>query len=195
MVSVVLNMPDGLKHLNWVDYLFLVVLVYSVLSGAWVGFFAECLSLAGVAAGTFVAGLTYHGAGKLLGNLNVPADARDWAGFVAVFVLISFVFRVCSVKARNVSSALVAGKPNQLAGALMGFLVGCIICLFALVTVAYFQVGKVTDPLHESQIAQNSTGLIKEYGTMLPEKMHKLQWPCATSSAKTYYGTCYIIGS
>ena len=195
MVSVVLNVPDGFTHLNWVDYLFLVVLVYSVLSGAWIGFFAECLSLAGVAGGTFAAGLTYHDAGKLLAHVNVPEDARDWAGFVAVFVAISLVCRLFSIKAHKLSSVLVAGQANQLAGGLMGVIVGSIICLFALVTVSYFQVGKVVDPLYNSQIAQNSKGLVQEYVTLLPVKMHKVPWPCPTASDKTYYGTCYIVGS
>ncbi len=192
MLSIVVSLPDGLTHLNWVDYLFLVVLVYSVLSGAWIGFFAECVSLAGVAAGTVVAGLTYHDAGKLLANVGVPEDARDWAGFVAVFVVVSLVFRLCSVKAHRLSAVMVPGRSNQLAGGLVGVIAGAMICLFALVTVAYFQVGKVVDPLYDSQIAQHSKGLVQEFVTLLPAKMHKVPWPCETNSQTIFYGTCYI---
>ena len=110
MLSVVMGMPERLTNINWVDYLFLVVLVYSVLSGAWIGFFAECLSVAGVAAGTILAGITYNGAGSLLAHVGVPPDARDWAGFVAVFVLISLVFRLVSIKARKVAENAGCGQ-------------------------------------------------------------------------------------
>jgi len=195
MLSVAMGMPERLTNINWVDYLFLVVLVYSVLSGAWIGFLAECLSLAGVAAGTIIAGITYSGAGNWLAHAGVPPDARDWAGFVAVFVLVSLVFRLVSIKARTVASVLVAGRANQLAGAVIGLIAGAMICLFSFVTVAYFDVGKVIDPLHSSQIAQNSKGLVREFITLLPEKMHKVPWPCDTESETVFYGTCYITAS
>jgi len=42
------NLTDWVTHLNWVDFVFLVVLVYSMLTGAWLGFLAECLSVAGL---------------------------------------------------------------------------------------------------------------------------------------------------
>jgi uncharacterized membrane protein required for colicin V production len=172
MVAVAVSVPYGLAHLNWVDFVFLVVLVYSVLSGAWIGFFAECVSLAGVAAGTFVAGLTYSNVGSMLNHAGVPAKAQDWAGFVAVFVVVSFIFRFFSVKSRRLSKVLVVGISNELAGAMLGLIVGAIICLFAIVTVAYFNVGSFVDPLHQSQIALHTKNLVEEYVTMLPMKMH-----------------------
>jgi uncharacterized membrane protein required for colicin V production len=174
MVVLALSVPDGIQHMNWVDYVFLVVLVYSVVSGAWVGFFAECLSVAGVAGGTFIAGISYNGAGQLLGHAGVPSDARDWAGFAAVFLAISLAFRLSSIKARALSKVWVQGISNELAGGLLGLLVGAMICLFATVTVGYFHVGKVSDPVHNSQIVANCKNLIQEYVTMLPQKMHDI---------------------
>jgi uncharacterized membrane protein required for colicin V production len=174
MLSIAISVPDGFKHLNWVDYVFLVVLVYSVVSGAWVGFFAECVSVAGVAVGTLAAGVTYHATGSALAHVGVPGDARDWAGFVTVFVVISLVFRVCSIKARTLSRVFVRGLPNQVAGGLLGLIVGAMICLFMVVTVAYFQVGKLGDPVLHSQIAINCKSLVKEYVPLLPQKMHAI---------------------
>ncbi|HWE62465.1 MAG TPA: CvpA family protein [Chloroflexota bacterium] len=166
------NLVDWVTHMNWVDFVFLVVIVYSVVTGAWLGFMAECVSLAGVAAGTLIAGLTYHNAGTLLGDLRVPKDARDWAGFVAVFVVVSLIFRIGAFSARNLSRLMIRGWSNNVAGALIGVLVGSIICLFVLVTVAYFQLGHLVDPLHHSKIAASSTSWLKEYVGLLPTKMH-----------------------
>jgi uncharacterized membrane protein required for colicin V production len=179
------TVPDGLKHLNWVDYTFLVVLIYSALSGAWIGFMAECVSLAGVAAGTFVAGLTYHDVGKWLSNISVPENSRDWVGFIAVFVVISLVFRLASVKARKLSKVMVQGIANELAGGLLGLIVGAFICLFAFVAVGFFHdpkdkgnaqfIDKLYSPLVNSQIVINSKNLEQEFVTLLPTKMHTIK--------------------
>jgi membrane protein required for colicin V production len=174
MLAASYAMPDGLTHLNWVDYAILVILIYSALSGAWIGFMAECVSIAGVVLGTLAAGLTYHDAGKLLGNLSVPSDARDWAGFVTVFVIISLAFRLASIKGRRLSRIMVQGFANELAGGLLGLLVGGILCLFVLVAVVYFHIGRVYDPVHHSQIAINSKNLVQEFVTLLPDKMHHI---------------------
>jgi membrane protein required for colicin V production len=175
MLAASYAMPDGLTHLNWVDYAFLVILIYSAVSGAWIGFMAECVSFAGVVAGTVVAGLIYHETGKLLGNAGVPKDARDWAGFVAVFVIISLVFRLASIKGRRLSKVMVRGVTSGLAGGLLGLLVGGVLCLFILVAVVYFHIGKVYDPVQHSQIATNSKNLVQEFVTLLPDKMHHIK--------------------
>jgi membrane protein required for colicin V production len=168
------NLVDWVTHMNWVDFAFLVVIVYSMVTGYWLGFLAECVSLAGVAAGTLVAGLTYHNVGLLLAHVGVPKDARDWAGFVAVFVAVSLVFRIAAFSARKLSRVMIRGWSNGVAGALLGLLVGAIICLFALVTVAYFKVGHVVDPMHHSKIAAASTSWLKEYVGLLPLEMHTI---------------------
>jgi uncharacterized membrane protein required for colicin V production len=184
------DLVDWLTHLNWVDYLFMVIIVYSVITGVWIGVMAECVSLAGVAAGVFVAGLTYNGAGSLLGHLGVPSDARDWAGFVAVFVLISLIFRIAAIFARKLSNVMIRGWSNRVAGGLLGLLVGAMLCLFILTTAAYFHVGKslpiahcynkdpaqclVSESMSQSKIATASTDWLREFVTLLPVKMHTI---------------------
>jgi uncharacterized membrane protein required for colicin V production len=121
-----------------------------------------------------MAGLMYNGVGTLLGHVGVPKDARDWAGFVAIFVVISLAFRVAAIFARRLSNLMIRGWANRVAGALVGALVGAMLCLFILVTVAYFQVGKVVDPMYHSKIAAESTSWLKEFVTLLPTKMHTI---------------------
>lgn len=179
MLASTVVLPDGIQHLNWVDYTFVVVIAYSMLAGAWIGFLSECLTVAGVAVGTAAAGLSYNQVGGWLSHLGVPSDARGWAGFVVVFVLISLLLRAASIKARRLSRMMVPSLSNELAGALIGLVAGAMICLFALVTAVYFGVGKVDGPMHNSQLAAHSGGLVKEYVTLLPQKMHDI-WPAAT---------------
>jgi uncharacterized membrane protein required for colicin V production len=166
------NLVDWVTHMNWVDFLFLVIIVYSVVTGAWLGFMAECVSLAGVAVGTLVAGLTYSSVATFLGHLRVPVYARDWVAFVLVFVVVSAIFRVGAFAARNLSRLMIRGWSNSVAGALIGLLVGAVLCLYAVVTVSYFQVGHLLDPLLHSKIAASSTSWLKEYEGLLPTKMH-----------------------
>ena len=168
------NLLDWVTHMNWVDFVFLVVIVYSVVTGAWLGFMAECLSLAGVAAGTLIAGLTYSSVGSLLGRLGVPSYARDWVGFVTVFVVVSLAFRIAAISTRRLSRIMIRGWSNTVAGGLIKLLVGSILCLYVIVTIAYFQVGHLVDPLHSSKIAASSTSWLKEYVGLLPAKMHTI---------------------
>jgi membrane protein required for colicin V production len=169
--STVHDLVDWITHMNWVDFLILVVMVYSVLTGAWLGFMSECVSLAGVALGVLVAGITYNGAGSLLGHIGVPKDARDWVGFVTVFVLISLVFRVGALFGRKLSRTMAKGWSNNVVGGLFGILVGGIICLFAIVTVAYFEVGPFVDPVHNSKIATQSSNWLGTFVGLLPKEM------------------------
>jgi len=168
------DLIDWLSHMNWIDFLFLVVVVYSVVTGAWLGFMAECVSLAGVALGVLIGGVTYSGVGSLLGHLNVPKDARDWAGFVTVFLVISLAFRVGALLARKLSRVMIRGWSNSVAGGLLGLLVGSMLCLTALVTVAYFKVGSFMDPLTHSKLAAQSGDWLKEYVGLLPAAMHHI---------------------
>lgn len=161
-------------HMNWVDYLFLAIIVYSMLTGAWIGFLAESVTLAGVAAGTMIAGLTYAGLGQLIGHLGVPRDARERVAFVMAFLVVSLTFRAASIVARTVSRVLVRGWSNRAAGALIGILVGSILCMFIVVTVAYFKVGPLVDPFKHAQIATSCSRWLKEYVALLPRSMQSL---------------------
>jgi membrane protein required for colicin V production len=161
-------------HMNWVDYLFLAIIVYSMLSGAWIGFLAESVTLAGVAAGTMIAGLTYGSLGQVIGHLGVPKDARDWVAFVVAFLTVSLLFRMASIVARTVSRALIRDWSNRVAGALIGLLVGGMLCMFIVVTVAYFKVGPFGDPFKYAQIATSCSRWLKEYVVLLPKSMQSL---------------------
>ncbi len=165
---------DWTHHLNWVDYMLLVIVVYSVVTGAWIGFMAECISLAGILAGVVGAGQVYNGVGTLLGHAGVPKDARDWAGFVGTFALIFMVSRVLSVLARKLSQIMVRGPVNILAGGVLGVLSGALICLFIITAVTYFQIGKIYDPMMHAQLTMKTTNWLSEFVTLLPDKMHHI---------------------
>ena len=162
---------DWLTHMNWVDFVFLLIVVYSVVTGYWLGFLGEAVTLAGVAAGTLVAGLIYPSVGDLAGTLGVAKESRNWVGFVAVYLALAISFRICSLLARNISKVMVRGWSNGAAGALVGVLVGMMNVLFIIVTVAYFHLGHVDDPVHHSKIALASTDWLKEYVGLLPKEM------------------------
>ena len=166
---------NWIHHLNWVDYLFLVIAVYSVITGAWVGFMAECITIGGIIVGVIVAGQVYHDFGKLLGHLNVPKDARDWAGFVGACAIIFLLFRSLSVFARKISRLMVRDTVNSLAGAVLGALSGAMICLFIVTAVSYFHIGRIYTPMTQAQLPYKTTSWLTEFETLLPAKMQHLQ--------------------
>src|SRR6185312_10420603 len=149
---------NWIHHLNWVDYLFLVITVYSVITGAWVGFMAECITIGGILIGTIIAGQVYVGFGHFLGHLHVPKDAQDWAGFVAAFTIIFVILSVTSIFARKLSRIMVRDTVNKLAGAVLGLLSAAMLCLFIVVAVAFFHIGKMYTPLIEAKLPMKTTG-------------------------------------
>lgn len=170
------NLTDWVTHMNWADYVFLVVLVYSAITGAWLGFLAECLTVAGVVAGTILAGLAYSRVGTWLGHVGVKESARDWAGFVALFVVMVLVFQILAVLARNISRYMIVGWSNIVAGCLLGVLAGGGICLFAIVAVTYPDLGftNFRGTVEQSKIAASSGAWLKEYVNLLPTKMQAI---------------------
>jgi uncharacterized membrane protein required for colicin V production len=165
---------NWIHHLNWVDYLFLVITVYSAITGAWVGFMAECITIGGILIGTIVAGQVYQGFGQFLGHAHVPKDAQDWAGFVAAFTIIFVIMSVGSILARKLSRIMVRDTVNKLAGAVIGLLSGAMLCLFIVVAVAYFHIGKIHTPLIQAQLPMKTTGWLSEFVTLLPNKFQHI---------------------
>ncbi|HVA91714.1 MAG TPA: CvpA family protein [Chloroflexota bacterium] len=164
-----------LHHLNWVDYVFLVIAIYSIITGAWVGFMAECVTIGGILVGTVVAGQVFHNFGVLLGHVGLPKDARDWGGFVAAFTIIFVLFLAFSVFARNLSRLMVRDTVNKLAGAMLGALSGALICLFIVCASSYFHIGKIYTPMTQAQLPHKTTSWLGEFVTLLPNKMQHIQ--------------------
>ncbi|HEY8284226.1 MAG TPA: CvpA family protein [Chloroflexota bacterium] len=164
-----------LHQLNWVDYLFLVIVVYNTLTGAWVGFMAQCVTIGGIIVGTVAASQVFHNFGLLLGHVGLPKDARDWGGYVAAFTIIFVLFLAFSVLARKISRLMVRDTVNKLAGAVLGVLSGTLICLFMVTAVSYFHIGKIYTPMIQAQLPHKTSSWLAEFVTLLPNKMQHIQ--------------------
>lgn len=162
------------SQLNWVDFLFIAILAYSVITGYWIGFLAEAVSLIGVIAGVAAAGAAYPGAGALLALLGVPKGVHDCLGFILVFLVISLIFRVASVRVLRTSRRAIQGLSNRAAGALIGLLTGGMLCMLVLVTVIYFRMDNLLQPMEHARLARDSTRWLAEFVRLLPAKMHHL---------------------
>jgi membrane protein required for colicin V production len=175
MSALLAASPGSLaSQLNWVDFVFIAILAYSVITGYWIGFLAEVVSLVGVIAGVVAAGALYTDAGNLLGLLGVPRGVHDCLGFILVFLVVSLIFRVASIRVLRASRRAIQGLSNRAAGALIGLLIGGMLCMLALVTVSYFRMDGLMQPMHHARLAQDSTRWLGEFVRLLPNKMHQL---------------------
>jgi membrane protein required for colicin V production len=175
MSALLAESPGAIaSQLNWVDFVFIAILAYSVITGYWIGFLAEVVSLAGVLAGVATAGAAYIVAGTLLGLLGVPKGVHDCLGFILVFLVVSLVFRIASIRVLRASRRTIQGLSNRAAGALIGLLVGGMLCMLVLVTVIYFRMDGLVDPVQHAQLAQDSTRWLGEFVRLLPANMHQL---------------------
>jgi uncharacterized membrane protein required for colicin V production len=162
------------SQLNWVDFVFIAIIAYSVITGYWVGFLAEVVSLTGVIAGVTTAGVAFTVVGSVLGLLGVPEGTQDCLGFIMVFLAVSLVFRVASVRVLRTSRRVIQGLANRAAGALVGLLIGSMLCMLMLVVVIYFKVGNLVDPIEHARLAQGSTQWLREFVRMLPANMQHI---------------------
>jgi membrane protein required for colicin V production len=72
--------------LNWLDWIFVIIVAVSVLAAAWRGFVHELISLASVVAGVVVAALGYRQAAVWFEDLTKSNEVALAAGFLALFL-------------------------------------------------------------------------------------------------------------
>jgi len=121
-----------------IDWVIAVILVLSVLGAARNGFFIEAFSLAGVILGLLIASWNFQ---KLMPwimhAIHTPAIAEAVAFLaiaIAVMVIGGLVGRALHWSARSIG----LGWLDRLAGALFGFLKGCVLVTLGVIALAAF---------------------------------------------------------
>jgi membrane protein required for colicin V production len=106
--------------MNWVDWVFLVVLLASVLAGIHKGLIRTVFSLAGVVVG-FVAASREGGGVALVCQNWMSREAAQVCGFVIVFVGVVVVFALAAWLLRKILQGLSLSWLDRLLGAGIGF--------------------------------------------------------------------------
>ena len=161
-------MPD-IAPLDWI---FLAVLLASLLVGAWRGLVVEVMSLVAWLAAFILAQMFAPDAAALLPMGQASEPMRYAAGFVLVFVATLFAGALIGFVVSKLLSAVGLGAINRLLGALFGALRGVVLILAATVVVGMTPVK--TSPAWQSSVgAQWSTSALGHLKPFLPQALAK----------------------
>lgn len=106
--------------MNWIDWVFLAVVLVSVLAGVVKGLIRTVFSLAGVIVG-FVAASREAGGVALVCENWMSHDAAQVCGFVIVFLGVVIVFGLAAWLLRKILKGLSLSWLDRLLGAAIGF--------------------------------------------------------------------------
>ena len=140
-----------MNNISAVDWIFLMILVASLLLGAWRGLVYEMLSLLSwIAAFALAQWLALDAAGWLpLGSL--PEQVRYAAGFLLVFIAALFVGGMIAFLMQRVVSSVGLRPIDRVSGAVFGALRG-VVLLMAVTVVADMT------PVHSSDAWEEADG-------------------------------------
>jgi membrane protein required for colicin V production len=151
------------------DWVFVAVLVVSMLLGAWRGLMYEVLSLASWIAAFIVAQWLAPDAAALLPMGKAGEPIRYAAGFVVVFVAALFAGGFAAWLVKKMVEAVGLRPVDRLLGAVFGLSRG-VVLLLALAVVIEMSPFKSADEWTESKGAGMSTAALKGLKPVLPER-------------------------
>jgi len=156
----------------FLDWVFLGVLMVSLLLGAWRGLVFEVLSLAAWAIAFVVAQWFAPDVAAKLPMSGAGEAVRYAAGFVLTFVLAIFAGGLMAVLVKKLMSAVGLAPVDRVLGAAFGLVRGVIILLVATVVVAMTPL-KSSGWWQESIGAAISSAALKGLKPVLPQEFGK----------------------
>ncbi|WP_321394498.1 CvpA family protein [uncultured Desulfuromusa sp.] len=111
-----------------IDIVILAILCFFLLKGIFRGLLKEVCSLLGLVLGGVFA-FTFHLplAQLLQDSFNLPAQLCVWGSFLAIFLLLVFLFAVIGFVLNRFVKLIFLGGFNRLAGAMFGIIQGVVI--------------------------------------------------------------------
>lgn len=123
--------------MNWLDWLLLILLAFSAISGLWKGLIRTALDLAGLALGIWLAGRFYARLAPVLDFIPQENLAKI-AAFVIITGAVMLVAYILGVIFKKIVSLLTWGWIDRLAGAILGLALGALLLGAALALLAKY---------------------------------------------------------
>ena len=155
-----------------VDWIFLGVLVFSMLLGAWRGLVYEVLSVLGWAVSFYIAQVFAPQVASLLPMQEVGEAVRYAAGFVLVFIASVFTAGLLAFMLKKLIQAIGLRPIDRTLGAAFGLLRGVILLLATAVVISMTAL-KQSAWWQESKGAMVLAATLKGLKPVLPEQFAK----------------------
>lgn len=122
----------------WVDWVIVIVMAVSMISGLSQGFFRSACGLAGLVVGLEVASWNYDRVSPLLMPLFRVKAISDAVGFIFIAVLVLAVFAIIGALLAKAFKLIGLGCLDGLAGAVFGFFQGIILVTLGILAIVAF---------------------------------------------------------
>jgi membrane protein required for colicin V production len=122
----------------WVDWVIVIIMAVSIVSGLAEGFFRSFCALAGLLVGLSVASWNYGRVSAVLIHLIRIKAISDAIGFLLVAVLIMVIFAIIGALLAKAFSFVGLGCLDGIAGAIFGFFQGVILVTLGILAIVAF---------------------------------------------------------
>ncbi|WP_159915642.1 CvpA family protein [Pantoea sp. 18069] len=153
-----------------VDWIFLAVVLGSLLLGAWRGLVYELLSLVGWLVAFVAARLWAEKIGEWLPLANSDVSLRYAAGFIVVFIAVAFIWGLVSGLAKRLIDGVGLRPVDRTLGAVFGLLRGGLLLVVVTLVVAYTPLQQ-SEWWRQSLIAPQLGGLLLDWMPALPQEL------------------------
>lgn len=153
-----------------VDWIFLAVVLASLLLGAWRGLVYELLSLVGWLVAFVAARYWADNMALWLPLGDIDSSLRYAAGFVLVFVLAAFAWGLVSWFTKRLIDGVGLRPVDRTLGAVFGLLRGGLLLLVVTLVVGYTPL-RQGDWWQQSLIAPQLGGLLQDWLPALPQEL------------------------
>ena len=127
-----------MAHWNWLDWVFVIIVVASIVTAIWKGFVAELPSLASVIAGLIVAAANYERVAPLLQGFTRSHDVALGVSFIVLFAAVVVIGALVSAIARRLIRKVKLQWFDRFLGAVFGLMRGLLVdCVLLLVMMAF----------------------------------------------------------
>ena len=153
--------------MSWLDIAIIAIIGIATLIGLKIGIIKAVLTLAGVIVGVILAGRFYIALAEQLTFIPQETLARVVA-FAAILIVVMLVAGIIAGVLKWLASIILLGWVNRLGGALLGLIMGAILCGALLAMWTRFL--GISDPIAESALATFLLDRFPMVLALLPEE-------------------------
>jgi membrane protein required for colicin V production len=151
--------------MNWLDIVIIVFLAITVITGLSKGLIKTIIPLIGVILGVVLAGRFYGSVADWLSTwLHSPSQANI-AGFAIIFVAVVIVSLIIASLLNKFLSLLLLGWVDKLGGAVLGFVIGGLVCGAILTIITKYNFPGMEGTIHDSNLA---SFFVNNFNMVLP---------------------------
>jgi len=151
--------------MNWLDIVIIVFLAITVITGLSKGLIKTIIPLVGIIIAVVLAGHSYGSVADWLSTwLHSPSQANI-AGFAIIFVAVVIVSLIIASLLSKFLSLLLLGWVDKLGGAVLGFVIGGLVCGAILTIITKYNFPGMEGTIHDSNLA---SFFVNNFNMVLP---------------------------